>query len=325
VDVLDLVTGRRDAGFRPGIDSDGNKLGLAVEGGGMRGVVSGAMLIALTDLGLSQVFDGFYGTSSGALNLAYYLSGDTWRALSMYYDYLARSDFVSVTRPLRGGPIVAIDLILEIMDGPLKIDWEAVLKASESGRFVVGLSRLDPPAPELRTRFGSVEELRAALRVGAWLPILAGGPQTMGGHQYVDGGVFFANPWYAAIQDGCTHVLQLATRPVSMPRTRISAWQRVLARRLDRWSRGAGDLYLRTLRTYLSDSSGLGYREGMVANARILRVAALSGGHEVKRLTTNREVLLEGARAGYGRMMELFEGAVGDVYFSLQTGPRGAT
>src|SRR5215471_7011063 len=47
------------------------KLGLVVEGGGMRGVVSGGSLIAMERVGLSSVFDEVYGESAGAINACY--------------------------------------------------------------------------------------------------------------------------------------------------------------------------------------------------------------------------------------------------------------
>jgi predicted acylesterase/phospholipase RssA len=60
---------RSTPGKRP--SEDRAKLGLAVEGGGMRGVVSAAMLAALEDLGYADVFDALYASSSGAINCAY--------------------------------------------------------------------------------------------------------------------------------------------------------------------------------------------------------------------------------------------------------------
>jgi predicted patatin/cPLA2 family phospholipase len=81
----------------------GNKIGLAVEGGGMRGVVSGAMLCALEDLGLPAVaFDGVYGCSSGATNGAYFIAGDSWYPLSIYYDDLPTREFVDFRRVFTG-------------------------------------------------------------------------------------------------------------------------------------------------------------------------------------------------------------------------------
>ena len=47
--VLTVLRARRAAGGGPGRHADGHKLGLTVEGGGMRGIVSCAMLSALCD------------------------------------------------------------------------------------------------------------------------------------------------------------------------------------------------------------------------------------------------------------------------------------
>ena len=50
-------------------------MGLVVQGGGMRGVVSGGGLTALHDLGMRDLFDATYGSSAGAMNLTYFLAG----------------------------------------------------------------------------------------------------------------------------------------------------------------------------------------------------------------------------------------------------------
>ena len=41
----------------------------------MRGVVSGAMLMGLRALGLTNAFDAVYGASAGAMGAAYFVSG----------------------------------------------------------------------------------------------------------------------------------------------------------------------------------------------------------------------------------------------------------
>ena len=47
---------------------DGRKLGLIIEGGAMRGVISCAALLGLEELGMTEVFDEVYGASAGAVN-----------------------------------------------------------------------------------------------------------------------------------------------------------------------------------------------------------------------------------------------------------------
>ena len=51
---------RQRAGRAPGGDA---KLGLVVEGGGMRGAISAGALVALERLGLTSAFDAVLGTS----------------------------------------------------------------------------------------------------------------------------------------------------------------------------------------------------------------------------------------------------------------------
>ena len=43
------------------------QVGLAIEGGGMRGCVSAGMVAAVYNLGLMPAFDAVYGSSAGSL------------------------------------------------------------------------------------------------------------------------------------------------------------------------------------------------------------------------------------------------------------------
>lgn len=63
--VHELMAARLRSGSKPGQRGDGFKLGLAVEGGGMRGIVTGAMLMGLMHCGLRDTVDAVYGASAG--------------------------------------------------------------------------------------------------------------------------------------------------------------------------------------------------------------------------------------------------------------------
>ena len=52
---MDVVQARLRDGSKPGKRQDSHKVGLVVEGGGMRGVVTGAALQAMHDLGMRCV------------------------------------------------------------------------------------------------------------------------------------------------------------------------------------------------------------------------------------------------------------------------------
>ena len=58
--VRQVLHERRATHSKPGDRDDGYKMGLAIEGGGLRGVVSAAMLTFLEDLGYADAFDEVY-------------------------------------------------------------------------------------------------------------------------------------------------------------------------------------------------------------------------------------------------------------------------
>jgi predicted patatin/cPLA2 family phospholipase len=315
-EVVKLLLDRRSAGYRPSIDDDGFKIGLAVEGGGMRGVISGAMMIALRDLGLKDVFDGFYGTSSGSINIAYYLNGDTWRALATYYDHLVGSDFVDFKRLLRGGRPVRIDTVLELMDDEVAIDYDRVLEQCRTVRFGVGMSNIDSGRAEYHYDFDSPSDLRSALRAGAWLPLLAGGPTEYRGTRYTDGGAFIPAPFIVGAADGCSHIIQLVTRPEGQPPAKLGPAEKFAARRMNRWQPGSGDTYREAHTSYLETIARMGFVETSYEGSMVYRLACPAGGHSVGRLTMDRSVLLDGARASYQHVLRVF-GEEPELYFKV--------
>lgn len=72
--VAQLLHERMAVGSKPGQRGDGARIGLAIEGGGMRGAVSAGAAAALNLLGLSDAFDAVYGSSAGALIAAFFIS-----------------------------------------------------------------------------------------------------------------------------------------------------------------------------------------------------------------------------------------------------------
>src|SRR5215213_10232394 len=111
--VARVLRERRDSGSRPGQRRDPYRVVLAVEGGGMRGIISGAMLTALADMSLQQSFDAVYALSAGAINVTYFIAGSTWQALSVYYDELVGRNFFDPRRMLFGQPIVSIPYVFD--------------------------------------------------------------------------------------------------------------------------------------------------------------------------------------------------------------------
>ncbi|MBP3321817.1 MAG: patatin-like phospholipase family protein, partial [Clostridia bacterium] len=61
------------------------KLGLVLEGGGVRGIYTAGVLDRLMEEGLS--FDGVIGVSAGAIHGCSYMSGQKGRSIRYYLKY----------------------------------------------------------------------------------------------------------------------------------------------------------------------------------------------------------------------------------------------
>jgi predicted patatin/cPLA2 family phospholipase len=293
-------------------------LALTVEGGGMRGVVSGAMLIALRDLGLASVFDRFYGTSSGSMNLAYFAADGGWDALSIYYDHLI-SGFLQPRR-LPHQPQIDMHFVFdEVMRNRVPLDRSKVASAPYDIRMVLSdVERARPVIVPLRSVAERVEEY---LKAGAWLPILAGPPQLLDGRPFLDGGLLWPDPLYAALDEKCTHVLMLNTAPEKARDNITPATARILSHVLNRWRSGLGDAYLAGRVPWSVDKARLGNGKNVeLRGTQVLRLCPPAGSHLVERLTTVRGLLLDGARAGYATIADEFGPRPGRAYFAVVVG-----
>jgi predicted patatin/cPLA2 family phospholipase len=310
--VLELIE-RRAAGQR-----DDYTLALTVEGGGMRGVVSGAMLIALRDLGLAPLFDRFYGSSSGSLNLAYFAAGGGWDALSIYYDHLVHG-FLRPRR-LPHQPRIDMDFIFaEVMAKRVPLDRERLAASPYDVRIVLSdVADARPLVVQLRSVADRADDY---LKAGAWLPVLAGPPYLLDGRAYLDGGVLTPDPLYAALAEGCTHVLMLNTVPEGTKNNVSPLSARALSLVLNRWRRGLGDAYHAGREPWAADKARL--RSGAdvaLPGARVVRLCPPPGGHSVDRVTVSRERLLDGARSGYTVINETFGQRGAPAYFAVVLG-----
>ncbi len=194
---------------------DGFKLGLVVEGGGMRGVTSAGMLVELHHLGMDGLFDCVYGSSAGAINLTYFLSRDPAGA-DIYTNHIANSDFISLSRLLgakSGKPVLDVGYLLDhVMEEVLPLEWDKVVNA-ETPLKVAASSLDNGGSPVLLENFRDKHDLKECLRASANVPGIAGDPVHHRGHRLVDAMVYEPVPVWSAIDDGCTHILTLSTKP----------------------------------------------------------------------------------------------------------------
>ncbi len=312
--VARILYQRRNEGSLPRARTDGCRVGLAIEGGGMRGIVSAAMMTALVDRELIPSFDAFYGFSAGALNSAYFLSGVGWYALSVYYDPGVSRAFLDAHRILRRQPAMSIDYIVDVAMGSIRpLDYARVLASPIE--FHVVASSIRDVRPQVFTHFTSKEQLKAVLKASAWMPIAAGPPVAYQGDLFFDGGVLLAHPVLTALEDGCTHILVLRTRMDNSSRTALWTGQHLVAGYLQQMYPGLGAAYLRTTKRYKQLRHDI--REASMRQEGppfMLDVSTPTGAHRVTTFSQDRGLLFQGARAGYSAMMEAIEDRSDQVY-----------
>ena len=306
--VLTLLRQRRDAGSMPGKRTDNARLGLAVEGGGMRGVVSASMLTALDDLGFSNAIDAVYACSSGAINCSYYLAGGTWYPLTIYFDDLNTPKFLNLRNAFARKSILNLDYAFdEVLKDIKPLDYEYILKSPVTLHILITL--VDEMKTLVTGRLESVEDFEEALRASAWLPVALRGTTTYRGQRAVDGGVLTALPFRPALQDNCTHVLSLTTHPMGSTSGKVSALNRYTQRHLNNLKHGLGDGYIDALHQKYDDYKTLAAMRfpGDALGPYTLDLAPLPGTTDVKRHELSTYKLLDAARSAYQVMYAALE------------------
>jgi predicted patatin/cPLA2 family phospholipase len=242
--VVRTLRRRREEGSRPGARTDGRRVALLIEGGGMRGVVSAGMTAAIEQLGLTDAFDEVHGASAGAFNAAFLLAGQAAYLTTLYQYGFGDPRFVSIIRALRGGPAFDMDHVINHVwtrHRPLRFDAvarsgiELHCTATDADRAtIVDLTGLR-----------SQEEICCALRASGRLPWLAGAPVSFRGMRLLDATLAEAIPVHVA-RTTATDLLVLQTRPHGVVHTPLSP---LVARLTDRYLRAINPALVELRRT----------------------------------------------------------------------------
>ena len=286
----DAVLARRAAGSR----DDGFRVALVIEGGGNRAAYSAGMALAIEQEGLLPSFDAIYGTSGGALNGAWLLTGDAQRALPLWASpEYAEQRVADPRRLLRGGPVVDLaHLLHHVYVNVFPMNFEAVLRSPIELHPMATDARTGAAA-DLAPAVHDTLSLQTALRASASLPLLAGRPVQIGHDSYVDGGVAEPVPVRTALAQGATHVLVLRTRRAGhqverarpVERVPMSVWFR-------RHAPGARRPYLRRHLAHLEDESFF------AQSTSVVQVRPPSGSADVSRLTSDLELVGRAIESG---------------------------
>lgn len=301
-DLVDLLRTRAARGSTAP-HGDGARVALAIEGGGMRGVVSAGMVAGLEALGLTGAFDAVYGSSAGAINGAYFLAGQAAFGATIYSEDINNRSFIDLTRPLRGRPIVDLDFLLNdvaVRRKPLHVNR---VLASPAPLLALATDVATTGATVL-TGFADAQALFGALGAGARMPVIAGEPVVFRGRAYLDASLSEPIPIVSAESAGFTHVLVLLTRPDTAEH-RLSWFDRwYVVPRLRRVSPALADRYATRFGPYRDTIDGL--RAGRGPAGRSAAVTVRTAGPAVSKLERRSEVLAAAAAAGRDAVLTLF-------------------
>jgi predicted patatin/cPLA2 family phospholipase len=252
--VLDVLRERKESGSVPGERRDSHRVALAIEGGGMRGVVSAGMSAALERLGLTRCFDLVVGSSAGAINGAALLAGVAGHGAATYAGPLASRTFVNPARVLRGRPVIDVHYALTYTSADLDDARHERVLENPIAMHCVAVSVETAQTVDF-SGMCSRRELWQALLASSRMPWAGGPPVEIDGRRYIDGGIGSAIPVTEALAAGATHVLALQTRPHGVPRQSAS---RLADRLIER--------HLRSLNSALVTL----YRERVAAYERVV-------------------------------------------------------
>lgn len=208
--VLKIILQRAKEKSKPLKRTDPYKVGLAIEGGAMRGVVSAGMLVAMERLGFRDCFDAIYGISIGTGNAAWFLSNQLGAAMNSYYERVNNFSFINPLRLIRKKPILSISYVEELLNKVYPLDFDEIKRSGiKLGVIVVRVDGEEKNPLLCLSNFENGEDLMEALAAAVHIPFIAGKPYLYKGMKLWDGGLLERIPVPTAIKDGCTHILTL--------------------------------------------------------------------------------------------------------------------
>ena len=188
------------------------KLGLVLEGGGMRGIYTAGVLDVFMERGIS--FDGVIGVSAGAIHGCSFVSGQVGRGIRYYKKYCTDPRFMSFKSLIKTGNIVGVDFCYhELPDKLDPYDHDAFLKNSQSTEFYVTCTNVETGLAEY-PKITDMREQIDILRASASLPYVSRIVKTHG-KKYLDGGCTDSVPVDAFINMGYAKNVVILTRPES--------------------------------------------------------------------------------------------------------------
>lgn len=187
------------------------KIGLVVEGGGMKCAYSAGILDRFLDCGIK--FDYVIGVSAGAANSASFVAGQRDRNLRFYTEHVGDPQYLGIKNFFEDGQVFGLQYIyatLSNSDGKDPLDFPSMM-ANPVEYECVATRRADGK-PVYFSKADLKQDDYTAIMASCALPIYCK-PIKYKGKYYYDGGVSDAIPMDRAFEKGCDKIVVLASKP----------------------------------------------------------------------------------------------------------------
>lgn len=184
------------------------KIGLVLEGGAMRGIYTTGILDCFLDHGIT--FDYVIGVSAGACNAISFVAGQRGRSYRINTRFLRDKRYLGLCPVLRERSLFGMEFLFGEMTSTLEPFDFAAFHASPT-ECVVVTTDADTGRPAYFGKEDMHDDL-TPVRASSSIPCCA--PAVLfHGRRYFDGGIADPLPVRRAVEDGCTHLVVVRTRP----------------------------------------------------------------------------------------------------------------
>lgn len=183
------------------------KIGLVLEGGGLRGIFTAGVLDFFLDKGIKV--DYVVGVSAGSCNAYAYLTGKRAYFKDCILNEKGFDSFFGIAQMAESKKLVNLDKVFEDFADKYNFDYSKLIHSKTEWEVVV--SNIKTGLPEYKTEKRSITRAQTIGKASCSLPILTF-PVKIGGKLYLDGGICDSIPIRRAEEKGCDKTIVIATR-----------------------------------------------------------------------------------------------------------------
>ena len=193
-----------------------DKIGLILEGGGMRGIYTAGVLDFFINKNIEV--DLVVGVSAGGCHAASYLSKQYNRAFKTNIDYIDHKDYISFKNLIKNGSIFGMDLIFNKIPNELyPYDYETFNNSKSN--FTVVTTNCETGEAEY-FRLNDMKKDIMYLQASCSIPMFTNIVE-IDGLKLVDGGVSDSIPIEYAIKQGCNKNIVILTRDETYVKNKV--------------------------------------------------------------------------------------------------------